>query len=208
MTRPDQFHGKVEVEAKIGILRDRMSGQRLALPVLVETSICCFPIQPNKTAFVDLLPLFFFLLRLSCVKSTGSRIYRRAIRVQHVNCTFFHPSDIYHSDISCFFQHQHKHYNTLLNRLKTDSSLPSHVGSPLDYSHRYLVDNFYAAEGNVKEKIRVTRDEKTGTTLECMRKLRLGNLNIYSPKYAADWRVSVNLEIPSVLIYLFFFQFE
>ena len=54
--------------------------------------------------------------------------------------------------------------------------------------------------GNEKDKIRVTRDEKTGNTLECMRKLRLGNLNVYSPKYAADWRVSVNLEIPSALI--------
>ena len=105
--------------------------------------------------------------------------------------------------ISCCFQHQHKHYNTLLNRLKTDSSLPSHVGSPLDYNHRFLVDNFYAGEGNDKEKVRVTRDETTGTTLECMRKLRLGNLNIYSPKYAADWRVSVNLEIPSTLNFIF-----
>ena len=54
--------------------------------------------------------------------------------------------------------------------------------------------------GSEKDKIRVTRDEKTGNTLECMRKLRLGNLNVYSPKYAADWRVSVNLEIPSALI--------
>jgi len=92
--------------------------------------------------------------------------------------------------------HQHKHYNTLLNRLKNESSQPSHIGSPLDYSHRYLVDSFYAAEGNDKDKIRVTRDEKTGSTLECMRKMRLGNLNIFSPKHAADWRVSVNLEIP------------
>jgi polynucleotide 5'-triphosphatase len=55
MTRPDHLHGKVEVEAKIGILRDRMSGQRLALPVLVETSICGFPIRHNYTAFVDWL---------------------------------------------------------------------------------------------------------------------------------------------------------
>lgn len=38
MTRPDYPTGKVEVEAKIGVLRDRASGQRFALPVLVETS--------------------------------------------------------------------------------------------------------------------------------------------------------------------------
>jgi polynucleotide 5'-triphosphatase len=139
------------------------------------------------------------------VKSTGPRFQRRAIRVQYVNCTFHNPHKSFIILISVvFFQHQHKHYNTLLNRLKTEPPLPSHVGSPLDYSHRYLVDSFYAVEGNDKEKIRVTRDEKTGTTLECMRKLRLGNLNIYSPKNAADWRVSVNLEIPSTLIFLSF----
>ena len=58
MTRPDHLHAKIEVEAKIGILRDRMTGQRLALPVLVETSICCFPIR--LTAFVDWLSIFLF----------------------------------------------------------------------------------------------------------------------------------------------------
>jgi len=31
------FTGHVEVEAKIGVLKDRLSGQRVALPVLVET---------------------------------------------------------------------------------------------------------------------------------------------------------------------------
>src|SRR6266498_2819321 len=35
MTRPDIPNARVEVEAKIGILRERSSGQRLALPVLV-----------------------------------------------------------------------------------------------------------------------------------------------------------------------------
>ena len=106
--------------------------------------------------------------------------------------------------MTLFLQHQHKHYNTLLNRLKTESSLPSHIGSPLDYSHRYLVDSFYATEGNDKDKIRVTQDDKTGATLECMRKLRLGNLDIHSPKRAADWRVSVNLEVPGAVDYFFF----
>jgi len=37
VTRPDMA-GNVEVEAKIGILRDKATGQRLALPVLVESS--------------------------------------------------------------------------------------------------------------------------------------------------------------------------
>lgn len=146
---------------------------------------------------------FFFFFVYFAWKSTGPRFHRHSIRGQYVNCMFSQPWQS-HLSFWYFFQHQHKHYNTLLNRLKTDSSLPTHVGSPLDYNHRYLIDSFYAAEGNDKEKIRVTRDEKTGTTLECMRKLRLGNLNIYSPKNAADWRVSVNLEIPSTFNLLSF----
>lgn len=44
--------------------------------------------------------------------------------------------------------------------------------------------------------MRVTRDEKADNkVLECVRKLRLGDLNVYSPKKAADWRISVNLEV-------------
>jgi len=42
----------------------------------------------------------------------------------------------------------------------------------------------------------MTRDEKSGTVLACMQKVRLGNLDVYSPKRAADWRISVNMEIP------------
>jgi hypothetical protein len=37
-TKPDHLRGSIEVEAKVGILRDRNSGQRLSLPVLVESS--------------------------------------------------------------------------------------------------------------------------------------------------------------------------
>jgi polynucleotide 5'-triphosphatase len=97
-----------------------------------------------------------------------------------------------------FYQQQHKHYNNLLNQLKTASSQPTHIGSPVDYSHLYLTDTFYATDGNDRDKVRVTRDDKTGTVLESMRKIRLGDLNIYNPKQNADWRVSVNLEVPSM----------
>lgn len=39
-TRPNMHpQAKVEVEAKLGVLRDRSTGQRLMLPVLVETSL-------------------------------------------------------------------------------------------------------------------------------------------------------------------------
>jgi len=143
-TRPD-VAGNIEVEAKIGLLRDTVSGERLKLPVLVETILA-----PDS-----------FDLRFE----------------------------------SNMTANQHKRYNTLLNELKTSSALPSHPSSPLNYTHLYLVDSFYTAEHG-KDKTRVTRDEKTGVVTESVRKVRLGDLNIYSPKRSCDWRVSVNLEIP------------
>lgn len=97
-------------------------------------------------------------------------------------------------------QKQHQHFNTLLNTLKV--SPPSTVSTPLNYAHLYLVDSFYSSQADPNsgfgqsDRIRVTRDEKTGTVTECMRKVRLGDLNIYSPKRAADWRISVSVEIP------------
>ncbi|EMD40051.1 hypothetical protein CERSUDRAFT_112268 [Gelatoporia subvermispora B] len=140
MTRPEG-PGTVEVEAKVGVLRDKASGQRLQLPVLVETVLA-----PNT-----------------------------------VDCRF-------ESNMTTM---QHKHYNQLLNNLKTASPSGS---SPLAYEHVRLIDSFYPSEH--RERIRVTRNEKTGAVQECVRKVRLGDLNIYSPKRAADWRISVNLEIP------------
>jgi len=114
------------------------------------------------------------------------------------------------------FQNQHKHFNTLLNSLKTASSATpspespsSQLSSPIGYTHLYLQDSFYPSpEGTDRDKIRVTRDEKTGTVLECMRKIRLGDLNVYSPKREADWRVSVNLEVPGALAPYFMFLVE
>lgn len=94
-------------------------------------------------------------------------------------------------------QHQHRHYNNLLNNLKMTSSQPSFGSTPMDYHHLYLIDSFYPSEQpHSKEKIRLTRDEKTGNVVECVKKIRLGDLNIYSPKRQADWRVSVSLEVP------------
>ncbi|KAJ6512158.1 CYTH-like domain-containing protein [Mycena vitilis] len=147
MNRPPDLQGKVEVEAKVGLLRDRSSNQRLMLPVLVETII-----TPKS---IDMA-------------------FESNMSVQ-----------------------QHKHFNTRLNELKLSSSQPGFPSTPLGYTHLHLVDSFYPTDNpHDKEKIRVTRDEKTGAVIECMRKIRLGDLNIYSPKRPVDWRVSVNLEVP------------
>ncbi|KAI6129776.1 CYTH-like domain-containing protein [Pisolithus croceorrhizus] len=148
MSRPNVGpEARVEVEAKVGVLRDKTSNTRLMLPVLVETILA-----PNDSD-----------LRFETNMSAA----------------------------------QHKHYNTLLNQLQQQSREPGHPSTPLGYKHVKLVDSFYASDNpRDREKIRVTKDEKTGTILEVMTKIRLGDLNIYCPKRTADWRVSVNLEVP------------
>ncbi|EKM79266.1 hypothetical protein AGABI1DRAFT_100277 [Agaricus bisporus var. burnettii JB137-S8] len=138
---PDEV-GSFEVEAKIGVLKERGTGSRLQMPVLVETIM-----SPE-----------------------------------------FHDVR-FESNMS---SHQHKHFNGLLNNLTATSNQPSHPSSPLHHSHHFLKDSFYTSD---RGKIRVTRDEKTDA-VECIQKIRLGDLNIYSPKRSADWRVSVSVEVP------------
>ncbi|KAG8733534.1 mRNA-capping enzyme subunit beta [Ceratobasidium sp. 423] len=89
----------------------------------------------------------------------------------------------------------HKHYNELLNKLVAQV-VP---GQPrVKYSHTKLVDEFYG-EGH-GEKTRVTRDEKTGEVAACVRKKRIANLDVHSPKQGVDWRISINLEEPGELV--------
>ncbi|KIJ54824.1 hypothetical protein M422DRAFT_153388 [Sphaerobolus stellatus SS14] len=90
---------------------------------------------------------------------------------------------------------QHHHYNTLLNGLGVPPPSGEVQRTPLKYVHTKLTDSFYAAPDNGRDKIRVTTDE-TGRIVQCIRKVRLGDMNIYSPKRNADWRISVNLELP------------
>jgi len=50
---PNYPSGRIEVEAKVGVLRDRISGRRFELPVLVETSTSCsFFYAPSPLIFL------------------------------------------------------------------------------------------------------------------------------------------------------------
>jgi hypothetical protein len=42
----------------------------------------------------------------------------------------------------------------------------------------------------------VTTDQKSGKVLKKIVKARIADLNIYSPRTAFDWRISVNMEMP------------
>lgn len=44
-------------------------------------------------------------------------------------------------------------------------------------------------------RVRVTTDQKTGEKLAQIIKIRIADLDIYSPRTAFDWRLSVNLEM-------------
>jgi polynucleotide 5'-triphosphatase len=48
-TRPTDLKGDIEVEAKIGVLKDRGTGNRLQLPILVETSVIFVARNIHKT---------------------------------------------------------------------------------------------------------------------------------------------------------------
>lgn len=77
--------GLVEVEAKVGVLRDKGTGQRLQLPILVETSKC------------HGYPLSFAVSMKNCRCSTFTQLYRKPIRVQHVTSELFISSCYRHS---------------------------------------------------------------------------------------------------------------
>jgi polynucleotide 5'-triphosphatase len=74
--------------------------------------------------------------------------------------------------------------------------------TPLKYHQEHLMDSLHEMEGSGSDRIRVTRNIKTDTDIECVRKIRLGNLDIYSPKYNVDWRVGVILEVPGQSVFL------
>lgn len=46
-----------------------------------------------------------------------------------------------------------------------------------------------------RAKVRITTDQKTGKELAKIVKARVADLDVYSPRTAFDWRVSVNLEM-------------
>lgn len=61
-------------------------------------------------------------------------------------------------------------------------SLPASISRQLNPPHR-------------KAKVRVTIDKKTGKEIARIIKVRVADLDVYSPCTAFDWRVSVNIEM-------------
>lgn len=82
---------------------------------------------------------------------------------------------------------------------------------PLHYVHTRELDRFYElppshapaiplsvrphANQRHRMRVRVTHDQKTGEQLAQIIKIRIADLDVYSPRTAFDWRLSVNLEM-------------
>lgn len=89
---------------------------------------------------------------------------------------------------------------------------PTKSRIPMDYIHKRECDTFYElsqagvlnlpssirAQMNPrhnKAKVRITTDQKTGEVKAKIVKVRVADIDVFSPFTAFDWRVSVNLEM-------------
>lgn len=90
-------------------------------------------------------------------------------------------------------QKQNQSLNRLLNSITSESQKSPY---PIQFQRAQHVDSFYGG-GNHHGKARVSRT-RDGQVIEngVMRKTRIGDLNVFSPREGFDWRVSVSTEEP------------
>ncbi|KAJ4989795.1 mRNA-capping enzyme subunit beta [Stagonosporopsis vannaccii] len=108
---------------------------------------------------------------------------------------------------------QHKRMNMYLNS-QVQSSVPASGNKrpEVKYHHTKEIDQFYdlgqagfdklpptvrvmIAQSGKTERVRVSKDAKTGNVLRKIIKLRVANLEISSPQTEWDYRIGINLEI-------------
>ncbi|GAA5997455.1 mRNA triphosphatase [Rhodotorula paludigena] len=98
-------------------------------------------------------------------------------------------------------QNQHKAFNLLLNSRVEESAHPSYPAAPVRYAHTRELDTFHDVTlpggGGGRRKVRVTRDQKDKSRVSAVEKVRVADMNVFSPKRRFDWRVSVSLEMPA-----------
>jgi len=95
-----------------------------------------------------------------------------------------------------FASTMNKAHHASLNRLLNSAVEGSmHTANPLYFYRAQHVDSFYSSRGG---KTRVSRD-RNGNIIEngVVRKRRIADLNVYSPREAFDWRVSASVEDPA-----------
>ncbi|KAF1841451.1 mRNA triphosphatase CET1 [Cucurbitaria berberidis CBS 394.84] len=107
---------------------------------------------------------------------------------------------------------QHKRMNMYLNGQVQKAKAPGASRASVEYQHTKEVDIFYELDqqgflslnpivqrlinqSGTRQRIRVTKDAKTGNLLRAIIKHRIGNLEISSPQTEWDYRIGINLEI-------------
>ncbi|CAO2657654.1 Nn.00g037800.m01.CDS01 [Neocucurbitaria sp. VM-36] len=107
---------------------------------------------------------------------------------------------------------QHKRMNMYLNGQVQKAKAPGASRASVDYQHTKEIDIFYELDqqgflslnpivqrlinqSGARQRIRVTKDAKTGQVLRAIIKHRIGNLEISSPQTEWDYRIGINLEI-------------
>ncbi|RUS34239.1 CYTH-like domain-containing protein [Jimgerdemannia flammicorona] len=150
----------VEIEAKLGVLIDKQSNQRIKLAVESETA---------------LIPSTDISLSLWSVLAAGDDKWYR-----------------FESNMT---MDQHSMFNKMLNEQVTRSQHRDYKGAKIQYKHTKECDRFYDVG---QSKVRVTTDQATGQVVPggIVEKVRVANLNVFSPGSAFDYRISVNVEVP------------
>lgn len=107
---------------------------------------------------------------------------------------------------------QHKRMNMYLNGQVQRAKAPGASRASIDYTHTKEIDVFYEldqqgfnslsstvqrliSQSATRQRIRVTKDAKTGAVLRAIIKHRIANFEISSPQTEWDYRIGINLEI-------------
>ncbi|CAD6892330.1 unnamed protein product [Tilletia controversa] len=115
--------------------------------------------------------------------------------------------------VSQLMVNHHSAMNKLMNQLVTYTNVKGYPGSKIVYKRQEEIDHFHklepgslppavleslaGGEGQKEDKIRVTRDKHGKAKSDhAMVKRRIASLEIYCPKRAYDYRISINTETP------------
>lgn len=181
----------LEIEAKIGQIIDLNRGERLRLPVLTE-----------------------------CVISQSDPSIRTKFESSMTEVCISQSQGLGHELISTCFQSQHRTLNGFLNKALLSSqptkstptaAAPPKPRIPMSYVHTRECDASYELKSSSyhtlppsvralinqrnRPRVRITTDQKSGRELAKIIKMRVADIEVYSPRTLFDWRVSVSLEM-------------
>ncbi|KAK6332943.1 mRNA-capping enzyme subunit beta [Orbilia javanica] len=170
---------QLEIEAKIGILVDRNTGQRLYLPVKTETILDSD--DPGlKVMFKSSMTELQHKRMNEFLNRTFAESQRQAAQGQQP------PGGDYPAITTPRIPLTYKH----LRERDSFFEIPDDVKDQIPMCIKRVPNYHY------RLKLRVTHDQKTGRVLNKIVKARIADLNIFSPRTAFDWRISVNMEMP------------